>query len=144
MFILIRNATVIMQTVLVYLDRSMFSLTNVFLIFSSSLVFAGDAVIIDASGKSKNADERPPLQEESSKKISVDFEKADIHSVMRFFAHVGNTNIILDDQVQGTVTVRLEGVRWEEAFTAVLWSQGLMATPLNSMYTVSPILRSKP
>lgn len=95
-----------------------------------------DAVIIDSSGGVRGADQKPnPPKEEE--KISVDFQKADIHAVMRFLAKTGNTNIILDDSIQGTITMRLEGVSWKEAFTAVLWSKGLMAVPMESMYLVS-------
>ena len=54
-----------------------------------------DAVIIDSSGRLRGADESPsPPKEE--KQISVDFQKADIHAVMRFMAKMGDTNIILE------------------------------------------------
>ena len=113
----------------------MFSINLFFLTLFSKPALA-DAVIIDSSGRVKGADQKPsPPKEE--KKISVDFQRADIHAVMRFLAKTGNTNIILDESVQGTVTMRLEGVSWTEAFTAVLWSRGLMAVPMESMYLVS-------
>ena len=107
----------------------------IFLTFYASPVFA-DAVIIDSSGRVRGADQKPapPLKE---KTISVDFQKADIHAVMRFLAKSGDTNIILDDSIQGTITLRLENVSWTQAFTAVLWSKGLMAVPMESMYLVS-------
>ena len=104
---------------------------------------AQEAVIIDASGNVRGADQKPVPIQENTPTVSVDFQNADIHAVMRFLAKTGNTNIILDDQVQGKITMRLENVRWEDAFTAVLWSQGLMATPLPSMYLISPIQASK-
>ena len=122
----------------------MFSIILTIYVSLTIFAHADDAIIIDSSGNVKNVDEKPVEGKERKAKINVDFQKADIHSVMRFFAHVGNTNIVLDDQVQGRVTVRLEGVYWEEAFTAVLWSQGLMAVPQASMYMVSPIQNSKP
>lgn len=115
----------------------MFSINFTFFItLLFSPVFA-DAVIIDSSGNIRGADQKPsPPTEE--KKISVDFQKADIHAVMRFLAKTGDTNIILDDSIQGTITIRLEGVSWTEAFTAVLWSKSLVAVPMESMYLVSP------
>ena len=98
-----------------------------------------DAVIIDSSGRVRGADQKPSPPREK-KKICVDFQKADIHAVMRFLAKTGNTNIILDGSIQGTITMRLEGVSWTEAFAAVLMSKGLMAVPMESMYLVSPKL----
>lgn len=104
---------------------------------------AQEAIIIDTSGNVRVADTPPVPIQNNTPTVSVDFQNADIHAVMRFLATTGNTNIILDDQVQGKVTVRLENVRWEDAFTAVLWSQGLMAVPLSSMYLISPMQAPK-
>ena len=114
----------------------MFSINFIFFI---TLLFSpafADAIIIDSSGNIRGADKKPsPPTEE---KINVDFQKADIHAGMRFLAKTGNTNIILDESIQGTITMRLEGVSWTEAFSAVLWSKGLVAVPMESMYLVSP------
>ena len=102
----------------------------------SSSAFAQEAVIIDAAGKVRSADTKPAQPKYTSPLINVDFFKADIHSVMRFFAEVGKTNIILSEGVQGTVTIRMKEVHWEEAFLAVLWSTGLQAQSMNNMLVV--------
>ena len=125
-----------MQTIAIYLDQSMFS---IFFLFCMALLIkplAADAIIIDSSGRVRDVDQKPPSRKEK-KTISIDFYKADIHAVMRFFATAGSTNIILDESIQGTLSMRLEQVSWEEAFTAVLWSKGLIAVPMESMYIVS-------
>lgn len=123
-----------MQTARIYLDQSMFSIIFFFCTLQICAPSFADAVVIDSAGRSV-APLLAPMQER--KTIRVDFHKADIHAVMRFFARVGDTNILLDDAVQGTVTMRLEDVSWEEAFRAVLWSQGLVAVTTESMVVIS-------
>ena len=121
----------------------MFSIIILFLCAMSSRYYADEAIIIDSSGRVRSADPTPTPPKDNKAKISVDFQNADIHAVMRFLAHTGNTNILLDDHVQGTITMRLEGVPWEDAFAAVLWSKGLMATTMPSLLLVSPMQSNK-
>ena len=99
-------------------------------------LYAQEAIIIDGSGNVRAADQKPVKPKYTSPLINIDFHKADVHSVMRFFAQVGKTNIILDDAVQGTVTLRMQNVHWEEAFLAVLWSKGLQAQSMDNLLWV--------
>lgn len=58
-------------------------------------------------------------------KIDVDVVNADIRNVLRLFADVGHVNLVLGDDVSGTVTVRFVNVAWETAMRAVLSVKGL-------------------
>ena len=69
--------------------------------------------------------------------VNLDFENADIHSVVRIFAEVSGRNFILDDSVKGKVTVRLQDVPWDEALAAILLSQGLGWTSMSNPYATS-------
>ena len=69
--------------------------------------------------------------------VNLDFENADIHSVIRIFAEVSGRNFILDDSVKGRVTVRLQDVPWDQALAAILLSQGLGWTSMNNPYATS-------
>ena len=46
--------------------------------------------------------------------IDLDVKDADIHDVMRLLADVGNINIVVADNVQGKVTLRLKRVPWDQ------------------------------
>ena len=105
-------------------------------IFVSNLVWAEDAVLISEGGQTRKADAPKPPPTFAGPKISVDFQKADIHALMRFFATTGAKNIIVDESITGTVTMRLENVYWEEAFLAVLWTKGLGAQNIDSTIVV--------
>jgi type IV pilus assembly protein PilQ len=45
--------------------------------------------------------------------IDLDVKDADIHDVMRLIADVGNINVVVSDEVQGRVTLRLKRVAWD-------------------------------
>jgi len=53
-------------------------------------------------------------------RISVDFYKMDLHNVFRFLREVSGTNIIVDESVQGTLTLTLDDVPWDFALDAIL------------------------
>ena len=72
--------------------------------------------------------------------ISVDFQNADIHDVLRFFASVAEINVVAADDVSGKVTARLEDVPWDLALMTVLRSQGLGGTVLGGdMLMITPV-----
>jgi type IV pilus assembly protein PilQ len=57
--------------------------------------------------------------------ISLDLKDADIRDVLRTFAELEHFNLVIDPDVRGSVTVRLENVRWQDAFEVILRSNGL-------------------
>ncbi len=73
-------------------------------------------------------------------RVSMDFVEADIHDVLRLLAEVGDVNIVVSEGVQGQVTVHLDDVAWQQAFDAILATQGLGAQRLGeNLVTVTPI-----
>jgi len=68
--------------------------------------------------------------------IDVAFDHADVHAAMRFLADVGEVNIVIGDEVTGTVTLELKHVTWDEAFQTVLAQKGLLAVPVGSTWEV--------
>ena len=70
--------------------------------------------------------------------INVDFEQTDIHAALRFLADVGNVNLVVGDDVKGTVTLQLHQVTWDEAFWAVLGQDHLTAVGVGSTFEVRP------
>lgn len=72
-------------------------------------------------------------------RVSLELQDADIHAALRFLAEAGDVNLVVGDEVKGTITVRLKDVAWEDALAAVLVSKGLVAAPLGrTAWTVAP------
>lgn len=55
-----------------------------------------------------------------TKRISVDFFKIDLHNVFRLFREISGVNIIVDDSVQGSLTLALNDVPWDFALDVIL------------------------
>lgn len=58
-------------------------------------------------------------------RISVDFYKIDIHNVFRLFREISGMNIIVDQGVNGTLTLALNDVPWEFALDVIMNLTGL-------------------
>ncbi len=58
-------------------------------------------------------------------RISLDFQNADIHNVLRIIADVSGLNIVTSDEVKGNITIRLKDVPWDQALDVVLESKDL-------------------
>ncbi|MFQ5580242.1 MAG: type IV pilus secretin PilQ [Nitrospiria bacterium] len=56
----------------------------------------------------------------TGKKISLDFQDADIGNMIRLIADVSKMNIVMGDDVKGKVTLRLINVPWDQALDIVL------------------------
>jgi type IV pilus assembly protein PilQ len=61
----------------------------------------------------------------TGEKISVNFVEADLKNVFLFFADFIGLNIVIDPEVRGSLTMRLNQVPWDQAFDVILRHQGL-------------------
>ncbi|MBN4054815.1 AMIN domain-containing protein, partial [Nitrospira defluvii] len=61
-----------------------------------------------------------PQKKYVGKKISLDFQDAEIKNVIRLLAEVSRLNFVMADDVKGTVTLKLEDVPWDQALNIIL------------------------
>src|SRR5262249_39463879 len=52
--------------------------------------------------------------------VSLDFQQADLKSVLRVFSEISGLNVVIDPAVQGTVDVALKDVPWDQALDIIL------------------------
>ncbi|MBM9536602.1 AMIN domain-containing protein [Desulfobulbus alkaliphilus] len=58
-------------------------------------------------------------------RISVEFQKMDLHNVFNFLRHVSGVNIVVDESVRGSLTLVLDEVPWDFALDIILNLKGL-------------------
>jgi len=75
------------------------------------------------------------------KTISLDVQGTDVRDVLRLLAETGGINILASGEVQGTITVRLVDVPWEQALEAVLKLTGLAQERQGNVILVAPAER---
>lgn len=63
--------------------------------------------------------------------ISIDFQDADIRKAFSLMAEYANVNIVVSDEVKGTITMIMKNVTWRQAFDAILDKYGLSQTQMN-------------
>ena len=66
----------------------------------------------------------PPTRVVKKKGISMEFENADMTTALRAIAEYAGMNIVIGDDVKGTVTLKLDNIYWEDALRLILQTKG--------------------
>jgi type IV pilus assembly protein PilQ len=61
----------------------------------------------------------------TGRRISLDFQDADISNVLRLIADVSGLNIVLGEEAKGKITLKLQNVPWDQALDIILKTKGL-------------------
>jgi type IV pilus assembly protein PilQ len=105
------------------------------------------AKVIDKNANNE-AREVSPVQKETVKVstdriISIDFQEADIKSVLRLMAEYGNVSIVSSDDVKGNVTLSMKNVPWKQALETILEVNSLTKKQTDNVITVTTLERKK-
>ncbi len=61
----------------------------------------------------------------TGEKIDLNFQNVEIRTVLQIIAEVAEKNLVVSDNVQGNITLRLKNVPWDQALDIVLKTKGL-------------------
>lgn len=61
----------------------------------------------------------------TGKKLTLNFQNMDVRAILQVIADFTGLNVMASDKVQGSMTLRLKDVPWDQALDLVLQSQGL-------------------
>ena len=116
--------------------------SSFFLFLTLQMPFAHEngedsGIIIRLGGEVLPANQLPPPKMKYvGTPISLDVINADIHDLVRMFAEHSGVNFIIAEGVQGKVSARVENIPWDQAFVAILSSQGLIAVTFGDIIVV--------
>ena len=71
--------------------------------------------------------------------VSLDFQGADLRSVLRTFSEISGLNLVIDPAVQGSVDVALRDVPWDQALDNILRSNKLGYIVDGTIVRVAPL-----
>jgi len=71
-------------------------------------------------------------------KLTLNFQDIETRAVLQLLADVSGRNIVVSDTVQGNVTLRLQGVPWDQALDIVLATKGLDMRQNGNVIIVAP------
>nr|WP_082428632.1 type IV pilus secretin PilQ family protein [Pseudoalteromonas sp. P1-9] len=72
------------------------------------------------------------------KPMSLNFQDISIRQVLQIIAQYNNFNLVTSDSVEGNITLRLDGVPWDQALDVVLRMKGLDKRMDGSILMVAP------
>lgn len=98
--------------------------------FGGDNLSAGDLAILSRSNQ---------RQRYRGRRISIFFHKVEIHNLLRLFAEISGLNIITSNKVQGSVTLRLRNVPWDQALHLVLRTLKLGMEREGNIIRIAPL-----
>ena len=79
-----------------------------------------------------------PDREYVGERLSLNFQQIDTRAVLQLLADTSGLNIVVSDTVQGSVTLRLQDVPWDQALDIVLTTNGLDMRRNGNVIIVAP------
>lgn len=74
----------------------------------------------------------------SGEKLSLSFQDIDVRSVLQLIADFTGLNLVASDTVEGSITLRLQNVPWDQALDLILKTKGLDKRQLGNVLLVAP------
>ncbi len=74
----------------------------------------------------------------SGEELSLNFQDIEIRSVLQLLADFTDMNIVVSDNVEGTLTLRLKNVPWDQALDIILRTKGLDKRQSGNVIMVAP------
>ncbi len=99
-------------------------------------------VEVQAVNEEEKLDAAPTLfspdREYDGERLTLNFQDIETRAVLQLLADVSGRNIVVSDTVQGNVTLRLQGVPWDQALDIVLATKGLDMRENGNVIIVAP------
>lgn len=149
---LVKNVAVFQFTtkpaaVKVIANLNQFTSSNVFEKDGAIYFDIGPEAVLASASEMKVETKKPPVDVSAVKeklpsdylgqKISLDFQDADIHNILRIIADVSGMNVITSDIVKGKVTMKLIDVPWDLALETILKNNKLAMVKSGNIIRVS-------
>ncbi|MBP6849966.1 MAG: type IV pilus secretin PilQ [Rhodoferax sp.] len=74
----------------------------------------------------------------TGQKLSLNFQSIELRSLLQVFADFSGLNIITSDSVNGTLTLRLQDVPWDQALDIILQTKGLGKRKNGNVLLIAP------
>lgn len=80
----------------------------------------------------------PPNRAFTGEKLTLNFQDIEIRTVLQQIADIAGLNLVASDDVQGSITLRLKDVPWDQALDLVLQTKGLDKRVTANVLLVAP------
>ncbi|HQR60402.1 MAG TPA: type IV pilus secretin PilQ family protein, partial [Methylophilaceae bacterium] len=74
----------------------------------------------------------------NGEKLSLNFQNIEVRSVLQVIADFTGLNVVTSDTVNGSITLRLKDVPWDQAMDIIMQSKGLSQRKIGNIIWVAP------
>lgn len=74
----------------------------------------------------------------TGEKLTLNFQDIEVRNVLQLIADVTGLNLVASDTVEGSITLRLDSVPWDQALDIVLKTKGLDKRQMGNVLMVAP------
>ncbi|MHA3027012.1 type IV pilus secretin PilQ [Chromohalobacter israelensis] len=100
----------------------------------------GDRLIVDVQPRNEQtSDARDTSPTYTGEPISLNFQNIQVREVLSVLSDFSGLNIVASDSVQGSVTLNLQQVPWDQVLALILQSHGLASRRNGDVIVVAPV-----
>ena len=74
----------------------------------------------------------------TGEKITLDFQAVEVRNLLQVFSDYANVNVVVADSVNGTITLRLKDVPWDQALDIILDAKNLKMRKSGNVLWIAP------
>jgi type IV pilus assembly protein PilQ len=97
-----------------------------------------DQYVVEVSPVRKVAQQADDKPVYTGERISLTFQDVEVRALLQILADTSGQNIVMNDSVQGNMTIRLQNVPWDQALDIVLRTKGLDKRKTDNVIIVAP------
>ena len=101
---------------------------------------SGNRMVINVSTVKNTAKKNKPKKQKryTGERLSLDFQDIEVRAALKIIADFTNQNIVASDSVNGSITLHLKNVPWDEALDIILNTKGLDKRRHGNVIVVAP------
>lgn len=97
-----------------------------------------DQYVIEVQPRRKSAEQAEAKRQYTGERLTLNFQDIETRAVLQLLADASGQNIVVSDSVQGSVTLRLQNVPWDQALDIVLRTKGLDKRRDDNVIIIAP------
>ena len=97
-----------------------------------------DQYVVEVQPARKAAQKTEDKRVYTGERLTLNFQDIETRAVLQLLADASGQNIVVSDSVQGSVTLRLQNVPWDQALDIVLRTKGLDKRRNDNVIIVAP------
>jgi type IV pilus assembly protein PilQ len=97
-----------------------------------------DQYVVEVQAPKPKAAVTTDVKEYKGEKLSLNFQDIETRAVLQLLADASGQNIVVSDSVNGSVTLRLQSVPWDQALDIVLRAKGLDKRQQGNVIIIGP------